>query len=213
MELSKQIAKGLLDIGAVKLSIDPPFTWTSGLRTPIYCDNRLTISFPNERKQVVEGLKQLITEYNLEFDVVAGTASAAVPWASFVAQDLDLPMVYIKHKSKGYGTNKTIEGTMERGARVLIVEDLISTGGSASRAVQSCRDEYDADVVAVLAIFNYQFEKAKTAFEEVQTPLYNLTDFSTLVEVATESGNLSLENKETVLNWSKDPDVWSESHS
>lgn len=212
MDTTHTIAKGLLDIGAVKLSVDPTFTWTSGLITPIYCDNRLTISFPKERTQVVEALEYTISEQNLQFDVIAGTASAAVPWASFLAQKMNLPMVYIKHKSKGYGTNKTIEGTMQKGARVLIVEDLISTGGSATRAVQSCREEYNADVVGVLAIFDYEFKKAKQAFTETGVTLYQLTNFSTLVEVATQEGVLKEEDKQMVLNWSKDPEAWSEAH-
>lgn len=212
MTIAEQIAKNLLDVGAVQLRVDPPFVWTSGLNTPIYTDNRLVISFPKERTFVVDAMLELIKEKNLEFDVVAGTASAAVPWASFVAQRLDLPMVYIKHKSKGYGTNKSIEGTMEKGARVLIVEDLISTGGSAVRAVQSCRDEYDADVVGVLAIFNYEFKKSKQAFEEAGAPLLELTNFSTLVRTASESGFIEEQYKDVILEWSNDPESWSEAH-
>ena len=128
--LAKEIAQILLEKQAVKISTDPPFTWTSGMKSPIYCDNRLLISYPEERKKILEGFKNLIAENNLEFDVIGGTATAAIPWAAFLAFDLDKPMVYIRPKPKGHGAGRRVEGTMEKGSRVLIVEDLISTGGS-----------------------------------------------------------------------------------
>lgn len=212
MNISKQTVTDLLQIGAVKLRIEPPFAWNTGLHTPIYCDNRLIISFPEERKRIVEAFKHIITEQELEFDVLGGTATAAVPWASFLAHELNMPMVYIKHKSKGYGTNKTVEGTAEKGSRILIVEDLISTGGSAIRAVESCTQELDAQVIAVLAIFTYEFEKAKKSFADANVPLHTLSNFTTLVNVSADKGMLKPEEKEMVLNWNKDPNTWSEQH-
>ena len=212
MTHATEFANLLLSIDAVKLSVNPPFVWTSGIRTPIYCDNRLIISYPEERKKVIAGYRKLIEENNIEFDVIAGTATAAVPFASFLAYELNKPMVYIRHKSKDYGRSKQIEGKMETGARVLIIEDLISTGGSAIRSVESCKTEYDANVVAVLAVFTYEMKKAKQAFTETSIPLYTLSNFSTLVHLATEQGKLPSEQKDTVLSWSKNPEKWSENH-
>ena len=208
MNTAEQTAKTLLRINAVKLSVNPPFTWTSGIKSPIYCDNRLLISYPESFKQVVGNFKKLIKEKNLKFSIIAGTATAAIPFASFLAYELKMPMVYIRHKSKDYGASKTIEGTMKKKARVLIIEDLISTGGSAIRSVNSCQKEYNANVVGVLAIFNYEMEKSKRAFKNKNVPLYTLSNFPTLVEVATDEKYLAEKDKETVLKWSKDPEGW-----
>ncbi len=128
--MKKEIAKILLEKNAVKISTDPPFVWTSGLKSPIYCDNRLLVSYIDSRKKIITGFKKLIEDQNLEFDVIAGTATAAITWAAFLAAELDKPMVYVRPKPKGHGTGKQVEGTMSDGSRVLIVEDLFSTGGS-----------------------------------------------------------------------------------
>tara|TARA_Y100000034_G_C6742797_1_gene329735 strand:+ start:28 stop:669 length:642 start_codon:yes stop_codon:yes gene_type:complete len=208
MSISTEIAKELLNIKAVKLSTNPPFTWTSGMKTPIYTDNRLIISFPESRKKVIDAFIEKIKEHNLEFDVIAGTATAAVPFAAFLAWKLDKPMVYIRHKAKDYGASKRIEGTMQQGAKVLIVEDLISTGGSAIRSIEACKQEYNADVIAVLAVFNYEMQKAKDNFAQTNCPLITLTNFSSLVQTATETNYLAAEDKEKVLAWSSNPEGW-----
>jgi len=208
MTTSQQIAQTLLNTKAVTLSTDPSYTWTSGIKAPIYCDNRVLISFPDAYHQVVDEFKKIIEEKNLEFDVLSGTATAGIPWAAFLAYELNKPMVYVRHKSKAHGASKQIEGKIDKGAKVLIIEDLISTGGSAIRSIEVCRDEADADVVAALVIFTYEFTKATNGFEQIGVPLYTLSNFSTLIETATQENYLKPEEKDMVLNWSKDPENW-----
>ncbi len=204
METSKKIAKILLEKKAVKISTDPPFIWTSGIKSPIYCDNRLLISYPKERSIIIDEFKNLITENNLKFDVIGGTATAAIPWAAFLATKLNAPMIYIRPKPKGHGAGKQVEGIMNKGDRVLIVEDLISTGGSSIKSAQACEHEYDASIVGTIAIFTYGFEKTKQAFADAKMPAYTLTSFESLVEVL----DISDQEKELVLNFSKDPEKW-----
>lgn len=208
MDTAEQIAKILLDKKAVTLSTNPPYTWTSGIKAPIYCDNRLLISYPEERRQVLEGFKKIIKENNLEFDVIGGTATAAIPWAAFLAQELNIPMVYIRPEPKGHGAGKQVEGTMENGSKILIVEDLISSGGSSLRSAEACVREYNTKIVGVVAIFTYEMKKAKDGFAEVDYPLHTLSNFSTLVNLASNTGYIGQDEKETVLSWSSDPDNW-----
>ena len=130
MEKAKEIAGILLDIGAVKVSINPPFTWTSGIKSPVYCDNRKLISHPSARKQIVESFVEMMREQNMKPEFLGGTATAAIPWAAFLAHELNLPMVYIRPEKKAHGAGRQVEGDLPSGKRVLIVEDLISTGGS-----------------------------------------------------------------------------------
>jgi orotate phosphoribosyltransferase len=205
---AKEIAQVLLGMQAVTLRTDPPYTWTSGIKAPIYCDNRLIGSFPEQRQKVIEGFQELIAQHKLEFDVIAGTATAAIPLAAFLAFALRKPMVYIRHKLKSYGASKRIEGAMDEKARVLIIEDLISTGGSAIRSIDACHEEKNADVVAVLAVFSYQMDASKNNFAQTAVPLYTLSNFSTLVEVATEKKILAPEEKARVLAWSENPEGW-----
>ena len=213
MNTAKDIASLLLDLKAVGVRTNPPYTWSSGLKRPMYCDNRLVISYPVERKIIVDALINLIKEKNLEFDVVGGTASAAVPWASFIAYALDKPMVYIKKASKGYGTDKLIEGTMAQGARVLIIEDLISTGGSSLRAAEACKQEFKATTVAVVAIFTYEMPEAVAAFAASAIPLYTLSNFRALIEVAQEKNYLQAQEVQEILHWSEDPTEWDQKYN
>ncbi len=210
MNIEKEIAEALLHIQAVKLDEANPFTWTSGMKTPIYTDNRLLISYPKERQTVLEGFKKVIEKNNLEFDVIGGTATAAIPWAAFLAQELGKPMVYIRPKPKGHGAGKQVEGTMAEGSKVLIVEDLISTGGSSIRSAEACQREYNATVVGVLAIFTYEFEKSKTAFAEANLPVITLTNYSSLVETAGGLNIITEDSKKILLEWSQNPSKWSQ---
>src|SRR3989339_1174810 len=196
---AQQIATILLGTKAVTLSTNPPYTWTSGIKSPIYCDNRVLISFPKAYKKITDEFIKIIEDNNIEFDIVSGTATAAIPWAAFLAYALNKPMVYVRHKSKDYGAGKQIEGKMPQGAKVLIVEDLISTGGSAVRSVEICCTEAKANVTAVLAIFTYEFPKANEAFSSVNIPLHTLCNFSTLIETATKEQYLKPEEKELIL--------------
>ena len=164
--LAQQIAEALLKINAVKVKIDPPFRWVSGIYSPVYCDNRLLISYPEQRKAVVEGFKQIIQEKNLTPDVIAGTATAAIPWAAFVAYDLNLPMVYIRPEKKEHGAGKQIEGVIQEGQKVLIIEDLISTGGSSIKAAEAVKTEAKGVVTDILAIVTWELQKATDRFQE-----------------------------------------------
>lgn len=212
MNREEIIAKNLLKIKAVQVRVKPPFRWNTGILAPIYGDNRLTISYPDERSFIVEEFKKIIQDNRLEFDVIAGTATAAIPWAAFLAWDLEKPMVYVRAQPKDYGAQKQVEGTMLKGSRVLIVEDLISTGRSSLASAAACEREYQAKIVAVLAIFNYEMEKAKKAFAEADINLFTLCNFSALIKVATEEKYLTPEEKSEALDWCKDPESWHESH-
>ena len=202
--MKKLIAKILLEKQAVKISANPPFTWTSGMKSPIYCDNRLLISYPDARKKILEGYENLITENNLTFDVIGGTATAAIPWAAFLAQKLDKPMVYIRPKPKGHGAGKQVEGTMEKKSRVLIIEDLFSTGGSAVRSAEACQREFDAEIAGALAIFSYGFSKTEENFDNAQIPFFSMSDFETLVEEL----DISDDEKKMITSFSKNPPEW-----
>jgi orotate phosphoribosyltransferase len=205
-------AKALLNIKAVRVKVNPPFVWNTGLLAPIYCDNRLLISYPKERSLIIEGFKKLIIKNNLQFDVVAGTATAGIPWASFLAMELNKPMVYVRAQPKDYGATKQVEGFMETGSRVLIVEDLISTGRSSLTSVLACQRECNARVVGVLAIFDYQMQIAKQSFSDAKIPLATLSDFSTLIKVAVEENYLTEKEKQDALSWGSEPEVWHKAH-
>ncbi|MED4226056.1 orotate phosphoribosyltransferase [Neobacillus cucumis] len=203
------IAEKLLEINAVALKPEEPFTWTSGLRSPIYCDNRLTLSYPEVRKAIATGLKQLIQDHFPGTEVVAGTATAGIPHAAWVSDLMDLPMCYVRSKAKGHGKGNQIEGKAEAGQKVVVVEDLISTGGSVVTAVNALK-EAGCDVLGVVSIFTYGLDKGKQVFEEEKITSFSLTDFSTLIEVAIDKGYVSAENQESLLEWSKDTAAWSQ---
>ena len=151
----KEIAKDLLKIQAVKLSPNEPFTWASGIKSPIYCDNRLTISYPKIRTAIAKGIAELISERYPKVEVIAGTATAGIPHAAWIAAELDLPLVYVRSKPKDHGRGKQIEGVLHPGAKTVVIDDLLSTGGSVLKAVKAAQNE-GADVLGVGAIFSYQ---------------------------------------------------------
>ncbi|MDQ1146768.1 orotate phosphoribosyltransferase [Bacillus sp. SORGH_AS 510] len=203
------IAEKLLEINAVALKPQEPFTWTSGLRSPIYCDNRLTLSFPSVRKDIAQGLKKLILENFSDTEVIAGTATAGIPHAAWVSDLLDLPMCYVRSKPKGHGKGNQIEGRVVEGQKVVVVEDLISTGGSVITAVQALR-EAGCEVLGVVSIFTYGLEKGKEAFAQEGIKSESLTDFPSLIEVAIEKGYVSETDQASLLDWRMDPPAWSE---
>ncbi|WP_156323912.1 orotate phosphoribosyltransferase [Bacillus sp. JCM 19034] len=198
------IAKHLLNIEAVHLQPKNPFTWTSGIKSPIYCDNRLTLSFPNVRKDIIKGFVELYNEHIKHADVIAGTATAGIPHAALLADALDLPMVYVRGSAKGHGKQNQIEGKIEQGQKVVLVEDLISTGGSVVKAAEALKAA-GAEVVAVLAIFTYEFPKAEETMQKAELPAYILTSYSTLVEVASNNGYIQQEDVAKLNEWRKDP--------
>ncbi|MED3563850.1 orotate phosphoribosyltransferase [Bacillus xiapuensis] len=202
------IAEKLLKINAVALKPNEPFTWTSGLRSPIYCDNRLTLSYPEVRRAIADGLSKLIVEKFPDAEVIAGTATAGIPHAAWVSELMNLPMCYVRSKPKGHGKGNQIEGKAEKGQKVVVVEDLISTGGSVITAVQALR-EAGCNVLGAVSIFTYGLEKGKEAFEQEGIAAASLTDFATLVETAIEKGYIGENDKDSLLTWSKNPAEWS----
>ncbi len=208
MELSEKIARNLLEKGAVRINMNPPFTWTSGIKSPVYCDNRKMISFVEERKVVVEGFKEIIKEKGIEFDVIGGTATAAIPWAAFLSQELDVPMIYIRPKKKEHGAGKQIEGALEPGQKVLIVEDLISTGGSSVKAAHAVREEGECHVEDVLAIVTYGLDLSVKNFDEAALELNTLTTFDDIVHRLADMGEVSDEEIEMLMKFKEGPSEW-----
>ncbi len=202
--MKEKMAEHLLKIGAVHLQPNDPFTWTSGLKSPIYCDNRLTLSYPEVRRDIVQGFMELVKNHTDAVDVIAGTATAGIPHAALLSEALGLPMVYVRGSAKGHGKQNQIEGKIEKGQRVVLVEDLISTGGSVIQAAEALRAA-GAEVVAIVAIFTYEFQKAEDALKTADLPTYVLTSYSTLLGVAKEQGMISSAEEERLAEWRKDP--------
>lgn len=204
MSLQEKIAGHLLDIEAVSLKPSDPFTWSSGIKSPIYCDNRLTLSFPSVRRDIENGLVQLIRDHFPEVEVIAGTATAGIPHAALVSELMDLPMVYVRSKAKGHGKGNQIEGRITNGQKVVVIEDLISTGGSAITAAKALR-EAGATVLGIVAIFTYELEAGKRNLEENHIKAYTLTDFSTLEKVALEKGYIQQDERNKLAKWKQNP--------
>lgn len=209
MPHGKRIAELLLDIGAVQLSLDPPFTWTSGIKSPIYCDNRMIYSHPDARNFVVDALVQRVKNLQVEPDVIAGTATAAIGWAALVADRLDLPLVYVRSKAKEHGARKRIEGDLPPEKDVVVIEDLISTGGSSISTVEALREEGKATVTDVVAIFTYELASSGEKAQENGVTFHSLSTLTTLLEVAVEQGRLMEEDVRKVAAFAKDPQQWS----
>jgi len=203
----REIAKILLKIKAVTLNVKHPYTYSSGIKSPIYCDNRLLMTYPKYRQKVRDAFIGLIGANNLKFDIIGGTATAGIPHAAWLACVLKKPMVYIRSKTKGYGKNKLVEGRLLKGEKVLIVEDLISTGTSSIEAASSVRQE-GGIVEDCIAIFTYQLPSAKQNFKQANVKLYTITNLTTLLNVATEEKYISDDGAARVLEWSKSPENW-----
>lgn len=206
-KVMKQIAEKLLEIKAVALSPNEPFTWASGLKSPIYCDNRLTMSFPEVRRLVAKGLAEKIKTEFPEVEVIAGTATAGIPHAAWVAELLDLPMVYIRGKAKDHGKKNQIEGQISEGQKMVVIEDLISTGGSVLEACVAAENE-GANVLGVAAIFTYELPKGIENFAEAKVPFITLTNYTGLIEVATEKNYIAESDVDLLQQWKKDPKNW-----
>ena len=204
---SKEIALDLLKINAVILQPNDPFTWSSGWNSPIYCDNRLTLRYPEIRKKIAQKLVSFVSEQYAETDVITGTATAGIPHAAWVAENMDKPMSYVRAKAKAYGLGNQIEGGIQKGESTVIIEDLISTGGSAMSVVEALRF-IGADVNAVLCIFTYGFDKANRRFSKAEVPLFTLTDYSTLIEVASDHDFVNDQDLETLAKWRQSPETW-----
>ncbi|WP_214760406.1 orotate phosphoribosyltransferase [Exiguobacterium sp. s129] len=203
----KQIAEALLQIKAVTLSPTEPYTWSSGLRSPIYCDNRLTLSFPDIRNIIIDGLVDAVG--TTEVDVIAGTATAGIPHGALLADRLGLPFIYVRSSAKGHGKGNQIEGKLDRGARVLVIEDLLSTGMSSIDAAQAIL-EAGGEVVGIQAIFSYGLPILEKNLADANLSATSLTTFPELVEVAESTGNLTQSEIHSLREWQQDPRAWSD---
>ena len=201
------IAKDLLEIEAVFLSPSEPFTWASGIKSPIYCDNRITMSYPKVRKEIAQGLADKIKEAYPDVEVIAGTATAGIPHAAWVAEILDLPIVYIRSKAKDHGKGNQIEGRIFEGQKMVVIEDLISTGGSVLEAAEAAKRE-GANVLGVAAIFTYELPKGKANFANAEMPLLTLTNYSVLIEAALEEKYIDETELNLLKEWKQDPENW-----
>ena len=198
--MAKEIAKALLDIEAVSLSPNDLYTWSSGIKSPIYCDNRVTLGYPLVRNAIRDGLARLINEHFSEVEIVSGTATAGIPHAAFISEKMELPMNYVRSKSKSHGKQNQIEGAKSEGKKVVVIEDLISTGGSSVTAVEALK-EAGADVLGVVAIFTYGLNKAEVTFKEEVIPFYTFSNYNELIEVAREEGKISEDDIQTLVDW------------
>lgn len=208
MTYSQRVAKALLDIHAVTLNPDQPFTWASGLKSPIYTDNRLTISYPEVRQAIFNGMVERIKLHFSEANVIAGTATAGIPHAAWVAQNMELPMIYVRTKPKDHGQGKQIEGVLKEGQKVVVIDDLISTGGSVLNAVRAVNNA-GGKVIGVVSVFTYDLPAAEQNFMANGLKYYSVTDYMTLIKVAKENNQISADHLKSLQEWRKDPLSWS----
>jgi len=205
--LSEAVANMLLDVQAVQFSFQKPFTWSSGWKSPIYCDSRLTISYPEIRSQITKGFIQLVQDHYPETEVVAGVATAGVPQAALIADQMKLPMLYVRAQAKGHGRENLIEGLVKKGQKAVLVEDIYSTGKSTIQAAQALRDA-GIDVLGSVAILTYGFEFAKAQFEENNLPFHTLTDYTKLLVEVFKREGVSEETMASLHEWRKNPEKW-----
>ena len=207
MTNEKATAEKLLQINEIKLSPQQPFTWASGWKSPIYCDNRKVLSFPFIRDFIKSEMCNVVFEQFPEADILAGVATAGIAWGVMVADQLKLPYIYVRPKPKGHGLGNQIEGFYEKGKKVVVIEDLISTGKSSLEVVEVLRKE-GVEVIGMVSIFTYGFDVAEKAFAEAGVRYISLTNYGTLIELAEENGTISPEQQNTLLNWRSNPANW-----
>ena len=203
----KQIAKDLLSIKAVELSPAKPFTWASGLKSPIYCDNRLTISYPEIRTRIAQGIAAQIKDRYRDAEVIAGTATAGIPHAAWVAAELNLPLVYVRSKPKDHGQGRQVEGVLPAGAKTVVIDDLLSTGGSVLKAVAAAKNE-GAQVIGVAGIFSYQLPQLDANFKDAGIPYTTITNYTELLDAAVEEDYVTAEERAVLADWRRDPQAW-----
>ncbi len=206
MNLASEVARQLLQIKAIKLSPQNPFTWASGMKSPIYCDNRVVLSYPLTRKFIIESLAKKAREFG-NFNMVAGVATAGIAHGALLANELDLPFVYVRSKAKEHGRQNVIEGQLRGNERILVVEDLISTGGSSIKAVQALEDQ-GCNIAGVIAIFSYGFEKATKAFDAAGCSFATLSNYDALLQEAINVGYIDEEQLEALKKWRLQPETW-----
>lgn len=205
---ASRFAEALLQINAIRLSPQKPFTWASGLKSPVYCDNRLLLSYPALRQLAIDGLVSLIAKMS-QFDAIAGVATAGIPHGVLLADRLSLPFLYVRSKPKEHGKGNQIEGLCKPGQRILVVEDLISTGGSSIQAVEALH-QAGTEVVGVIALFTYGFPETAMRFEAASIPVHTVSNYSAMLKVASQTGQITQEEATLMSSWYKDPRSWSD---
>lgn len=206
-KVAAEIAGHLLDIEAVKLSVNQPFTWASGWKSPIYCDNRKTLSYPDIRSVIRDSFAALVTKHFADAELIAGVATAGIPHATLVADKLGLPMCYIRSEGKGHGLQNRIEGILKPGQRVVVVEDLVSTGMSSLSAIEAIT-QAGAVPIGMVAIFSYGFPIAAERFNAANIPVYTLSDYESLIELALKRSYISIQQKKQLVTWKSNPEKW-----
>jgi orotate phosphoribosyltransferase len=204
---ASSVAAMLLKIQAIKLNIEKPFTWSSGWKSPIYCDNRLALSYPDIRQKIKLGIVDAIRQNFQLAEGVAGVATAGIPQGALVADELGLPFIYVRPKPKDHGMQNLIEGRVVKGQKVVVIEDLVSTGGSSLKAVEALRAD-GINVIGMVSIFSYGFDTATKNFEDANVPLVSLCDYSHLIEYALKEKQISEEQVESLKAWRIDPSNW-----
>ncbi len=205
---AEELAAQLLEINAIILRPNEPFTWASGWNSPIYCDNRLTLHYPEIRKNIAHQFASFIENEFPHIDVITGTATAGIPHATLIADALSKPMAYVRAKPKTYGMGNQIEGGVAKGESTVVIEDLVSTGGSALSVIDALQF-VGANVDALISIFTYGFDVSYHNFQNVNVPVYTLTDYTTLVNVAVEKGFVTTSDLDVLSSWRTNPDTWS----
>jgi orotate phosphoribosyltransferase len=205
--MREEIARLLLKVGAVTLNPSKPFVWASGIRAPIYCDNRLLLSDKRARTAVIDEFEKIIRKGKIRYEAIGGIATSGIPWASILADHLKKPMLYVRNSAKGHGKKKLVEGRLEKGNRVLVIEDLVSTGQSSLNAVRALK-QAGALVRHCLAIFSYGLPVSQKSFERARCQLYTLTNLETLLTVALKDGWISREEKSLIQKFSQNPTGW-----
>ena len=207
MTNERAVAEKLLQVNAIQLKPEQPFTWASGWKSPIYCDNRRVLSFPYIREFIKSELCNVIFEKFPDTEMLAGVATAGIAWGAMAADQLKLPYIYVRPKPKEHGLGNQIEGFYEKGQKVVVIEDLISTGKSSLQVVDVLKNE-GLHVDGMVSIFTYGFDVADKAFHEAGVPYQSLTNYSSLIELAIEKGLVTTEQQDTLLNWRKNPAEW-----
>ncbi|PZX49558.1 orotate phosphoribosyltransferase [Algoriphagus ratkowskyi] len=205
--VAAEVADKLLEIQAIRLQPEKPFTWASGWKSPIYCDNRLSLSFPKVRSMIKEQLVKSIQHYFPNVEAIAGVATAGIPQGALLANDLDLPFIYVRSKAKGHGMENMIEGKIVPGQKVVVVEDLISTGGSSLKATQDLLDA-GFEVLGMVAIFSYGFDVAAQNFEKAGVKLICLSHYEAMLPMAVQRKYITDDTLESLSEWRKDPAIW-----
>jgi orotate phosphoribosyltransferase len=208
IEISRRIALNLLDIGAIKLNLETPFTWASGWKSPIYCDNRLALSYPEIRDYIKQALAEAVRDTYQGSQVIAGVATAGIPQGALVADILKLPFIYVRSKPKGHGLSNQIEGRIIKDQKVVVIEDLVSTGGSSIKAVESLRIA-GMHVLGMISIFTYGFDLAYENFRTSGIHYKSLSDYNTMIEVAVEKEMIREEQVARLQAWREAPESWS----